>query len=103
MKRVFLFVLICLLALTGVFANEATVFETVSSEQSFEQPFDNAAQLEVLAVSSQTELNTCPCPDCQKTKITGIGIYLNPSGIGFGGLQTDGKQSLIGVNEYLSL
>lgn len=97
MKRVFLFVLLCLIALMGVSASEGTAFETVSYEQSFEQPFDNAEYLTVLAVSSQTELNICSCPICQNTTVSGsgIGIYINPSGVCYGGSQTDAKQSLM--------
>ena len=100
MKRVFAFLVICLIALMSVSANVGTGFELVSSDRSFEQPFDNAAQLKVWAVSSQTELITCPCPVCQKTTVNGYKIFINPSGVCYGGSLTDERLSLISVNDF---
>jgi len=96
MKRVFLIALICVLALIGVSANEGDGFEPVLFQVSLEQPLDNAEFIGAQAYPSAAVLcHSYLCSVYQEIMIGKIDVFINPSGIGYGGSQTDGNISRV--------
>jgi len=90
MKRVFLLALICVLALIGVSANEGAGFEPVLFQVSLEQPLDNAELFGVQAYPSAAVLyHSNLCSVYQEIMFGKIDVFINPSGTGYGGSQTN--------------
>jgi hypothetical protein len=97
MKRVFLLALICVLALIGVSANEGAGFEPVLFQVSLELPLDNTELIEVQAFPSAVFLyHSYLCSVYQEIMIGKIDVlFINPSGTGYGGSQTNGNISRV--------
>jgi len=98
MKRVFFLAIICVVALIGVSANEGAGFEPVLFHVSLEQPLDNAEFIGVQAYPSAAVLyHSYLCSVYQEIMIGKIDVFINPSGTGYGGSQTNGTINRVNV------